>query len=84
MAKRNRGSNRPGQRRPDRHGSARPQSQPTPRAGGSLSAAEEARAAEIESQTGTRLSIFGEPNLGVEDIEIACYNASGERVQVKK
>ena len=50
MAKRNRGSNRPGQRRPDRHGSARPQSQPTPRAGGSLSAAEEARAAEIESQ----------------------------------
>ena len=50
MAKRTRGSNRPGQRRPDRHGSARPQSQPATRAGGGLSAAEEARAAEIESQ----------------------------------
>lgn len=50
MAKRTRGSNRPGQRRPDRHAPARPQARPEPRSSGSLSATEEARAAELESQ----------------------------------
>ncbi|MFI5258370.1 MAG: hypothetical protein ACHQ01_01990 [Candidatus Limnocylindrales bacterium] len=50
MAKRTRGSNRPGQRHPDRHGSARPQSRPEPRRSGGLSESEEARAAELESQ----------------------------------
>ena len=50
MAKRTRGSNRPGQRHADRHSSARPQSRPAPRPSGGLSAAEEARAAELESQ----------------------------------
>jgi hypothetical protein len=50
MAKRTRGSNRPGQRHPDRHGSARPQNRPAPRPSGALSASEEARAAELESQ----------------------------------
>ena len=49
MAKRNRGSNRPGQRHGGGHSSARPQSQAA-RSGGALSAAEEARAAELESQ----------------------------------
>ena len=50
MAKRTRGSNRPGQRHADRHGPARSQSQPAFRPAGSLSAAEEARAAELESE----------------------------------
>jgi hypothetical protein len=49
MAKRTRGSNRPGQRHAERHGSARPQTRPESQAG-SLSAADEARAAELESQ----------------------------------
>jgi hypothetical protein len=50
MAKRTRGSHRPGQRHSDRHGSARPQTRPAPRPSGALSASEEARAAELESQ----------------------------------
>lgn len=50
MAKRTRGSNRPGQRHADRRGSARPQSRPAPRPSSALSAAEEARAAELESE----------------------------------
>ena len=50
MAKRTRGSNRPGQRHPDRHGSARPQARSASRPAGALSASEEARAAELESQ----------------------------------
>jgi len=47
MAKRNRGSNRPGQRHaaPNRH-----QQRPANRPGAGLSAAEEARAAELEEQ----------------------------------
>jgi len=45
MAKRTRGSNRPGQRQ-----SARTQSQPANRPSGSLSRDEEARAADLESQ----------------------------------
>jgi hypothetical protein len=45
MAKRTRGSNRPGQRQ-----SARSQSQPTSRPNGNLSRDEEARAAELETQ----------------------------------
>lgn len=45
MAKRTRGSNRPGQRQ-----SARTQSQPVSRPSGSLSRDEEARAADLESQ----------------------------------
>ena len=49
MAKRTRGSNRPGQRRPDRHAPGRPQSRPASRPS-ALSDAEEARAAELESQ----------------------------------
>jgi hypothetical protein len=49
MAKRNRGSIRPGQRHADKR-SARPQSQNTSRPGGALSQSEEARAAELESQ----------------------------------
>ena len=48
MAKRTRGSNRPGQRHAERHGSARPLTRPETRT--SLSASEEARAAELESQ----------------------------------
>jgi hypothetical protein len=50
MAKRTRGSNRPGQRRADRRGPARPPSRSDTRSAGALSAAEEARAAELESQ----------------------------------
>ena len=50
MAKRTRGSNRPGQRHTDRRSPARPQSRPPVRPAGVLSAAEEARAAELESQ----------------------------------
>ena len=50
MAKRTRGSNRPGQRHPDRHGPARQQPRPASRPSQGLSAAEEARAAELESQ----------------------------------
>jgi len=50
MAKRTRGSNRPGQRRADRHAPARPQTRPASRPAGALSDAEEARAAELESQ----------------------------------
>jgi hypothetical protein len=46
MAKRTRGSNRPGQR----HGSARPTSRPAPRPDNALSETEEARAAELESE----------------------------------
>ena len=50
MAKRNRGSNRPGQRHPDRHAPARQQPRPASRPDQGLSAAEEARAADLESQ----------------------------------
>jgi hypothetical protein len=50
MAKRTRGSNRPGQRRPDRNSPARQQPRPAGRPTQSLSAAEEARAAELESE----------------------------------
>ena len=46
MAKRTRGSNRPGQR----HSSARPTSRPAARPANALSEAEEARAAELESE----------------------------------
>ena len=46
MAKRTRGSNRPGQRHAERHSSARPVSRPV----SALSESEEARAAELESQ----------------------------------
>ncbi|MGA3056843.1 MAG: hypothetical protein ABSE70_02220 [Candidatus Limnocylindrales bacterium] len=50
MAKRTRGSNRPGQRHADKRGSGRPQPRPTGRPSGGLSAEEEARAADLESQ----------------------------------
>lgn len=50
MAKRTRGSNRPGQRHQDKRSSARQQPRPASRPGQGLSAAEEARAAELESQ----------------------------------
>jgi hypothetical protein len=50
MAKRTRGSNRPGQRHADKRGSARPQSQTTSRPAGALSASEETRAAALESE----------------------------------
>jgi hypothetical protein len=50
MAKRTRGSNRPGQRHAERHSPARPQSRPASRPAGALSEVEEARAAELESQ----------------------------------
>jgi hypothetical protein len=46
MAKRNRGANRPGHR----HGRPRHQNRPAPRPSQGLSAAEEARAAELESE----------------------------------
>jgi hypothetical protein len=46
MAKRTRGSNRPGQRHAERHSSARPVSRPA----SALSESEEARAAELEAQ----------------------------------
>jgi hypothetical protein len=49
MAKRTRGSNRPGQRHADRRG-ARQQFRPTGRPSGGLSAEEETRAADLESQ----------------------------------
>ena len=47
MAKRTRGSNHPGQRRPDRHSPARQQPRPAGRPSQGLSAAEEARAADL-------------------------------------
>jgi hypothetical protein len=50
MAKRTRGSNRPGQRHQDRHSPARQQPRPASRPSQGLSAAEEARAADLESQ----------------------------------
>ena len=49
MAKRNRGAHRPGQRRSDRH-APRHQPKPAQRPSQGLTAAEEARAAELESQ----------------------------------
>ena len=49
MAKRTRGSNRPGQRHPVARG-GKPQSSFASRSPGALSASEEARAAELESQ----------------------------------
>lgn len=50
MAKRHRGSHRPGQRRPDRHGPGRHQPIPAARPPQGLTADEEARAADLESQ----------------------------------
>jgi hypothetical protein len=50
MAKRTRGSNRPGQRHADRHSSARPVSRPVSSPVNALSDEEEARAAELESE----------------------------------
>ncbi len=35
---------------------------------------------DIESRTGARLAVYGDSSLGVEDIEIACYDALGNRV----
>jgi hypothetical protein len=49
MAKRNRGTSRPGQRRPS-SGPVRPSTRPAARPSSSLSEDEEARAAEIESR----------------------------------
>jgi hypothetical protein len=49
MAKRTRGSHRPGQRHADKH-SARPQSQLAARPAGGLSESEETRAAALESE----------------------------------
>lgn len=49
MAKRARGTTRPGQRRPVQRAAARP-GETAPRPSGSLTAAEEARAAELEAQ----------------------------------
>lgn len=50
MAKRNRGSHRPGQRHQERNISGRPLPRPAARPSQGLSAEEEARAAELESQ----------------------------------
>jgi len=50
MAKRTRGSNRPGQRHSDKRGSARPQSQIASRPAGALSPSEETHAAALESE----------------------------------
>jgi hypothetical protein len=50
MAKRTRGSHRPGQRHADRHRSARFQTRPATRPASVLSEAEEAQAAELESE----------------------------------
>ena len=59
MAKRNRGSHRPGQRRSDKH-AARHQPRPAFRAEQGLTAEEEARAAEMES----RILAQGRPDQG--------------------
>ena len=50
MAKRTRGSHRPGQRHAERHRSARSQTRPVTRPASVLSEAEEAQAAELESE----------------------------------
>jgi hypothetical protein len=50
MAKRTRGSHRPGQRRPDRQSPARPQTRPAGPPTSGLSEDEEARAAALESE----------------------------------
>jgi len=50
MAKRTRGSNRPGQRHSARNAPARPQPRPVLRAGEELSNQEEARSSEVEPQ----------------------------------
>ena len=50
MAKRNRGSHRPGQRRSDRHAPSRIQPRPAAQPDQGLTADEEARAAALESQ----------------------------------
>jgi hypothetical protein len=50
MAKRHRGSHRPGQRRPDRHVPGRQQPSPAVRPPQGLTADEEARAADLESR----------------------------------
>jgi hypothetical protein len=50
MAKRTRGSHRPGQRHADRHARGRSEQRPGQRPSHGLSAEEEARAAELESQ----------------------------------
>ena len=50
MAKRNRGSHRPGQRRSDRHAPSRNQPRPAAQPTQGLTADEEARAAALESQ----------------------------------
>jgi len=43
-----------------------------------------ARLADLEQKTGTRISIFGDPAVGVEEIEIECFNAQGNKVTAKK
>ncbi len=39
---------------------------------------------DIESRTGARLAVYGDPALGVEDIQIAGYDALGNRVDKRK
>jgi ribonuclease E len=41
------------------------------------------RLLKLEEKTGARVFIFGEANLGVEDIHIACCNAKGEKLKIK-
>jgi ribonuclease E len=38
----------------------------------------------LEDRTGTRIIIVGEPTMGVEEIDITCFNAKGEEIRAKK
>jgi len=41
------------------------------------------RLLKLEEKTGAHISIFGQQELGVEDIEISCFNAKGEKLKIK-
>jgi hypothetical protein len=41
------------------------------------------RLLKLEEKTGARVSIFGQPELGVEEIQISCFNAKGEKLKIK-
>ena len=42
------------------------------------------RLVDVEEKAGARVYIFGDPDLGVEEIDITCFNAQGNKLKTRK